>query len=148
MPVIADWDDAYVNAASHPGRRRLSGSLGEGGGGVPGGVAGGSAARGAALRPARAASGSTCSCPRGLRAGWWSSCTAATGGRFDRDLWSHLAAGPVARGWIVAMPGYPLAPEARIAEITRSIAEAVTQLAAAMSRARSRWSGIPRAGIW
>nr|MBA3325206.1 alpha/beta fold hydrolase [Paracoccaceae bacterium] len=51
---------------------------------------------------------------------------------YDRDVWSHLAAGPLARGWAVAMPGYPLAPEARVAEITRSICEAVTQIAAAI----------------
>ena len=37
---------------------------------------------------------------------------------FDRKLWSHLAAGPLARGWAVAMPSYTLAPEARIAQMT------------------------------
>ena len=30
--------------------------------------------------------------------------------RFDRDLWSHLAAGAVARGWACAIPSYTLAP--------------------------------------
>jgi len=44
---------------------------------------------------------------------------------FDNKLWSHLAAGAVARGWAVAMPSYTLAPEARIADITRQIARAV-----------------------
>ena len=44
---------------------------------------------------------------------------------FDKDSWSHLAAGPVARGWAVAMPSYTLAPEARISDITREIAAAV-----------------------
>ena len=43
----------------------------------------------------------------------------------DRDLWLHLAAGSVARGWTVAMPGYALCPEVRIADITRSIASAI-----------------------
>ncbi len=52
---------------------------------------------------------------------------------FDRGLWSHLAAGPLARGWAVAMPSYPLAPEARIATITRAITEAITQIAAVFS---------------
>ncbi|PZX52231.1 alpha/beta hydrolase [Cereibacter changlensis] len=46
----------------------------------------------------------------------------------DRSLWSHLAAGPLARGWAVALPSYTLAPEARIAEMT---AEADRALAAA-----------------
>lgn len=49
--------------------------------------------------------------------------------RLDRSYWSHLAQGAVAHGWSVAMPSYPLAPEARISEITASIAKAVTHLA-------------------
>lgn len=49
---------------------------------------------------------------------------------FDRNYWSHLAAGPVARGWAVAVPSYTLAPEARISEITREIASAITAAAA------------------
>lgn len=49
--------------------------------------------------------------------------------RFDRGYWSHFAAGLTARGWAVAMPSYRLAPEARIAEITRDIAGAVTAAA-------------------
>ena len=50
--------------------------------------------------------------------------------RFDRTDWSHLAAGPLARGWAVALPGYALAPQARIAEITRQVARAVDAIAA------------------
>jgi arylformamidase len=45
--------------------------------------------------------------------------------RFDRDLWSHLAAGAVARGWAYAIPSYTLAPEARISAMTQEIARAV-----------------------
>ena len=48
---------------------------------------------------------------------------------FDKSSWSHLAAGPLARGWAVAMPGYTLCPDARIAEITRQIGRAVTEAA-------------------
>jgi acetyl esterase/lipase len=44
---------------------------------------------------------------------------------FDRTDWSHLAAGAVARGWACAMPSYPLAPAARIWEITQDVAAAV-----------------------
>ena len=45
--------------------------------------------------------------------------------KFDRDMWSHLAAGALARGWACAMPSYTLAPEARISAITQEIASAV-----------------------
>jgi len=50
---------------------------------------------------------------------------------FDKSSWSHLAAGPLAHGWAVAMPSYTLAPEARIGEIVRQIGHAVTTIAAA-----------------
>jgi acetyl esterase/lipase len=43
---------------------------------------------------------------------------------FSKSYWSHLAAGPLAQGFAVAMPGYTLAPVARIAEITVEIARA------------------------
>ncbi|RVT82643.1 alpha/beta hydrolase [Rhodobacteraceae bacterium CCMM004] len=49
--------------------------------------------------------------------------------RFGREDWSHLAAGALARGWAVAMPGYTLAPEAAIADITGEIARAVDAVA-------------------
>ena len=57
-----------------------------------------------------------------VHGGYWRS--------LDRSVWSHLAAGPVARGWAVAMPSYTLAPAARIAEITQEIAAAVAAAAA------------------
>lgn len=43
---------------------------------------------------------------------------------FSKDHWSHVAAGPLARGFAVAMPGYTLAPAARIADMTAEIAKA------------------------
>lgn len=57
-----------------------------------------------------------------LHGGYWMA--------FDKSAWSHLAAGPVARGWAVALPSYTLAPAARIAEITRQAAAAVAAAAA------------------
>lgn len=64
--------------------------------------------------------------PRGLlvfvHGGYWLA--------FGRETWSHLAAGPLARGWAVAMPSYTLAPEARIAQMTVEIGAAVTAAAA------------------
>ncbi|WP_371133974.1 alpha/beta hydrolase [Tabrizicola sp.] len=49
---------------------------------------------------------------------------------FDRSLWSHLAAGPLARGFAVAMPSYTLAPEVRIGTMTAEIAETCRMVAA------------------
>ena len=123
--MIADWDDAYANAPHIPGGDDYPRALGGGGARRSGRRCAGAAARGAALRGAPARSGSTCSCPTGapqglvvfVHGGYWRA--------FDRGTWSHLAAGPLARGWAVAMPGYVLAPEARIAAITAMIAEAV-----------------------
>jgi acetyl esterase/lipase len=48
---------------------------------------------------------------------------------FGKSDWSHLAAGPLARGWAVAMPGYPLAPEARLSGITGAIGRACAVVA-------------------
>lgn len=60
-----------------------------------------------------------------VHGGYWMS--------FDKDYWSHLAAGPLERGWAVALPQYQLAPEVRIAEITRQVACAITVLARRVS---------------
>lgn len=43
----------------------------------------------------------------------------------DRSYWSHLAGAALDAGWAVAIPSYPLAPAARIAEITQAIRAAV-----------------------
>lgn len=63
--------------------------------------------------------------PRGLavivHGGYWL--------RFDKSSWSDLAEGALALGWAVAMPSYPLAPEATIPEITIVIARAVEMAA-------------------
>lgn len=65
--------------------------------------------------------------PRGLmvfiHGGYWLA--------FGPGDWSAFAQGAVARGWAVAMPGYTLAPEARIGAMTREI-EAAIGVAAAM----------------
>ena len=47
----------------------------------------------------------------------------------SKEDFSHLASGPLARGWAVAMIGYTLAPQARIAEITVEIAAATNAVA-------------------
>lgn len=45
--------------------------------------------------------------------------------RFDKSYWSHLAAGPLAHGWAVAMPSYDLCPQVRITQIGDQIAAAI-----------------------
>ena len=50
--------------------------------------------------------------------------------RFDKSFWSHLAAGPLAEGWTVAMPSYDLCPDVRISEIGQQIDKAITYAAA------------------
>ncbi|WP_377511488.1 alpha/beta hydrolase [Octadecabacter sp. R77987] len=55
---------------------------------------------------------------------------------FDKSWWSHLAAGPLARGWAVAIPSYDLCPDITIAGITRQIAAVVDTVAA-------RFAGLP-----
>jgi arylformamidase len=44
--------------------------------------------------------------------------------------WSHFAEGGLARGYAVALIGYPLAPEVRIREITSFVKHAIVQVAA------------------
>lgn len=48
---------------------------------------------------------------------------------FDKSYWSHLAAGPLARGYAVAVPSYDLCPDVRISEISSQIAAALTEVA-------------------
>jgi arylformamidase len=59
--------------------------------------------------------------PRGLmifiHGGYWLA--------MGRAYFSHLAAGPIARGWAVAMPSYTLAPEARITTMTAEMMQAL-----------------------
>lgn len=49
--------------------------------------------------------------------------------RFGRRDWSHLAAGPLAHGWAVALPSYELCPAVRIAQITGQMAAALGVIA-------------------
>ncbi|OCW59196.1 alpha/beta hydrolase [Hoeflea olei] len=61
------------------------------------------------------------SAPKGLavfvHGGYWRA--------FSKSEWSHLAAGPLAHGYAVAMPSYTLCPDNRIAGIGREVAAAI-----------------------
>ncbi len=50
--------------------------------------------------------------------------------RFDKSYWSHLAAGPLAHGWAVAIPSYDLCPDVRITDIGHQIAAAIDVISA------------------
>lgn len=56
-----------------------------------------------------------------VHGGYWLECG-------PRDF-SHMAAGALARNWAVALPAYPLAPSARISQITACIARALPVMA-------------------
>lgn len=45
--------------------------------------------------------------------------------RFEKSFWSHLAAGPLAHGWAVAIPSYDLCPAVRVAQIAEEISSAI-----------------------
>ena len=118
---ITDWDDAYANGPHVPGSADY-----------PDRWARDAAAFRETARLERLEGGDLFhpeGTPRGLavfiHGGYWM--------KFDPSFWSHLAAGALARGWAVAMPGYRLAPKARIeaigAEVARAVAEAAARVA-------------------
>ena len=49
--------------------------------------------------------------------------------RLDKSFWSHLAGGPLAHGYAVAMLSYTLCPQIRIAGIVKEIAAAISKVA-------------------
>ncbi len=49
--------------------------------------------------------------------------------QLDKSFWSQLAGGPVAAGYVVAIPSYTLCPENRIGGIGKEIAAAITAAA-------------------
>ncbi|MBJ3762179.1 alpha/beta hydrolase [Maribius pontilimi] len=69
------------------------------------------------------------SAPRGtvvfVHGGYWRS--------FEPSDWSAFAGGALDAGWAVAMPGYTLAPEARISTMTREIVTALGLIADAVA---------------
>ena len=122
--TIIDWDDAYSNAAYIPGaddfivrwaqeaktfrkswvEKDLDVVYGEG-----------DRQRFDVFRPQRKSKGLVVF----VHGGYWL--------RFDKSSWSHFSSGCLARGWTVCMPSYDLAPDARIADITRQISVAITK---------------------
>lgn len=127
---ITDWTDAYANAPNIPGGDRWPAAWVEpaqayraalqAGGRATLDIGYGEGARNRfdLFRPEGP--------PKGLvvfvHGGFWKA--------LDKSFWSHLARGPVERGYAVAMPSYTLCPAVRIADITREIGTAVARAAA------------------
>lgn len=126
---ITDWDNAYTNGANIPGGERWPDAwVGPAKIYREERVAAGKAELGLSYgdRPRnRFDLFFPDAEPKGLvvfvHGGYWM--------RFDQSFWSHLAKGPVAQGYAVAMPTYTLCPENRITGITTEIAAAVEKLA-------------------
>ena len=114
---VTDWDDAYANGAHIPGAEGFAPRWQEAAARFRTAHPPEPLGQGHLFRPDGAARGLMVF----IHGGYWM--------RFDPTMWSHLAAGALARGWAVAMPGYPLAPQARIAQITRAVAASVTEAA-------------------
>lgn len=125
-PNSPDWDDAFANAAYIPD-----------GAGFPArwsaqAAAFRSGARAVLRQPYDAAAATWFDLflpenpPLGVlvfvHGGYWRA--------FSPSDWSHLAAGPLAAGWAVAFPGYTLAPEAPVPQMTRQVAKAISTIAA------------------
>lgn len=123
--AVTDWDDAYENGQNIPG-----------GSGYPAAWEGPSASfRATANARLDIAYGEDArhrydlfqpeGAARGLfvfvHGGYWMA--------LDKSYWSHLAAGPLARGWAVAMPSYDLCPDVTIAAITAQVGAAITHAA-------------------
>lgn len=120
-----DWDDAFDNGGYVPGSAQLAGQWADQAAAFRDtaraelDLSYGAGARNRLdlFRPEGAAEGLVVF----VHGGYWH--------KFDKSYWSHLAAGPLAAGWAVAMPSYTLAPEASISQMTAEIAQAVTAAA-------------------
>lgn len=119
---MRDWDDAFANMAHIPGSEALPEAW----------AASAAAYRASGVRVEEHAYGPHPrerldivwpeATPRGLavfvHGGYWT--------QTDKSFWTDLAQGARARGWAVCLPQYALAPEVRLAEITRQVARAIT----------------------
>lgn len=130
MPAYAvrDWNDAYANMVNIPGGDRFPEKWAQAaaafrqsmGARYEAAIRYGEAERNRfdLFRP----EGESRGCAIFVHGGYWM--------RFDPSFFSHLAAGPLALGWTVAMPAYSLCPAVRIADITAETGRAVEAIAA------------------
>lgn len=115
---ITDWDDAYANTVHIPRGESFPSHWQDAAARFRDAHPPQALGRGHLFRPAGVAQGLLVF----VHGGYWM--------ETDPSLWSHLAAGALARGWAVAMPAYTLAPQARIGQMVHQVAEAITDAAA------------------
>ena len=115
---VTDWNDAYANAAHIPGAEGFVPRWQKAAARFRAAHPPEPLGRGHLFRPEGAAQGLMVF----IHGGYWMA--------FDPGTWSHLAAGALARGWAVALPAYTLASDARIAQMGREVAAAITEAAA------------------
>ena len=124
MPT-RDWNDEFANSAHIPGSDRLpqiwaaQAAAYRGNVPVEEDIAYGPGARHKLdlIRPDGPCKGLVVF----VHGGFWQECS--------KSDWTDLAEGGRASGWAVALPGYTLAPEARISEMTREIGAAINRAA-------------------
>lgn len=119
---MIDWDDAFANGAYIPGAAQIYDGWVERSERLrmeqpPVELAYGSHPRERmdVFRPSGASHGVVVF----VHGGYWH--------ELDKSSWSFLAAGALARGYSVVIPSYPLAPEASLGQISRSVAAAVVR---------------------
>ena len=122
LPPIQDWDDAFANMAHIPGsdalpQRWTDDAAAYRASGIPidQDIAYGDHPREKfdLVWPDSAAKGLLVF----IHGGYWM--------RLDKSYWTHFAEGARVKGWAVCLPSYTLAPEARIAQMTRQITRVI-----------------------
>jgi acetyl esterase/lipase len=125
---MAELDDAYANAAYIPDADAIVAGWAKEAAAfraqVPGQIdcAYGSSAR--QVLDLFTPQGQAKGCVIFVHGGYWM--------RFDKSYWSHLAAGPLARGWAVALLSYDLCPQVTLAEIAKQVAKGCERVAQAV----------------
>ncbi|AUH33783.1 alpha/beta hydrolase [Paracoccus tegillarcae] len=118
---VTDWDDAYANGPHIPGAEAYPPRWQAEAAAFRAATRHEALGEGHLFRPDGEAAGLMVF----IHGGYWM--------KFSPADFSHLAAGAVARGWAVAMPAYRLAPDASISQITRQVAQGVTEAAGRIS---------------
>ena len=123
--LITDWDDAYANGPHIPGSDRWPDAWAEPARRFREGIVAAGRARLDLAYGDKPRNRFDLFLPveetKGLvvfvHGGYWQ--------RFDKSLWSHLAAGSLENGYAVAMPSYTLCPDIRISGIVKEVAAAI-----------------------
>lgn len=130
---MIDWDDAFDNSGYVPGAADLPARwaqaaaqfrdvlVGQGRAELDIAYGGRTREQFDLFLPQTAAEG----CVVFVHGGYWH--------KFDKSYWSHLAAGPLAHRWAVVMPSYPLAPSARLSQMTEAMTRAIGEIARSQS---------------